>query len=97
MPSFDKIVPVSDFRKDAASILDGLRDSREPYVITRRGRPSAVLVRMDDYKALQRELEILRLLARGDAEISAGKGYPLDEVMATAAAIIDSKASSKKR
>lgn len=60
-----------------------MRDAREPYVIPRRGRPSAVLVRMDDDKALQRELEITRACP-GDAKIAAGKGYPLDEAITAA-------------
>jgi len=58
--------------------------SREPLVITQRGRAAAVLVSMEAYKHSQHELEILRLLARGEKEIEAGKGYDLDEVLAEA-------------
>jgi len=96
MPGFEKIVPVSDFRKDAAGILDGLRDAREPYVITRRGRPSAVLVKMADYTAQQRELELLRVLARGEAEIAAGVGHTLDEALAAASSVIDRQETRRR-
>jgi hypothetical protein len=41
---------------------------------------------MEAYKQSQHELEILRLLARGEEEIEAGKGYELDEVLAERAA-----------
>ncbi len=34
------------------------------------------------------ELEILRLLARGEKEIEAGKGYDLDTVLAEADALL---------
>jgi len=89
LPRIEKIIPISDFRKDAAGILDRLCDSREPYVITRRGRPAAVLVKMDDYERQQHDLELLRLLAQGEADIAAGRGYAMEDVLAEAKAIID--------
>jgi hypothetical protein len=39
---------------------------------------------METYKYSQFELEILRLLARVEKEIEAGKGYDLEEVLAEA-------------
>ena len=91
MPKIDKIIPVSDFRKDAASILDGLCNSQEPYVITRRGRPAAVLQKMEDYEKQQHDLELLLQLVEGAADITAGRGYPMDEVMSEVRALIDKK------
>jgi len=40
------------------------------------------MVSMKAYKHSQHELEILRLLARGEKEIEAGKGYELDAILA---------------
>ena len=37
---------------------------------------------MEAYKHSRHELDILRLLARDEKEIEAGKGYELDEVLA---------------
>jgi len=39
---------------------------------------------MEAYKHSQHELEILHLLARGEEEIEAGKGYDLEAVLAEA-------------
>lgn len=39
---------------------------------------------MEAYKHSQHELEILRLLASGEKEIEAGKGYDLEAVLAEA-------------
>ncbi|MDH3998724.1 MAG: type II toxin-antitoxin system Phd/YefM family antitoxin [Desulfuromonadales bacterium] len=58
--------------------------SHEPLFITQRGRATAVMVSMKDYEHTQHELEILRLLARGEKEIEAGEGFDLDSVMAEA-------------
>jgi len=43
---------------------------------------------MEAYKHSQHELEILRLLARGEKEIEAGKGYDLEAVLAEANSLI---------
>jgi len=58
--------------------------SQEPVVITQRGRAAAVMVSAQSYERTQHELEILRLLARGEAEIEAGVGHDLDVVLAEA-------------
>ncbi|GAB4255015.1 MAG: hypothetical protein Kow00129_15950 [Thermoleophilia bacterium] len=54
----------------------------QPVFITQRGRASAVLLSARAYERTQRELEILRLLARGESEIEAGIGHQLDDVLA---------------
>jgi prevent-host-death family protein len=67
------------------------RDSRQPVVITQRGRAAAVLVSIETYKAAEHERELLRLLAQGDREIAAGKGYDLDSVLTDADELLDRK------
>ena len=47
------------------------------------------MVSMEDYEHSQHEIEILRLLARGEKEIEAGIGYELDEVLKEADKILD--------
>ncbi len=37
------IIPVTDLRQDAASVLKKLQDSVEPLVVTQRGRAIAVI------------------------------------------------------
>lgn len=83
-----KIVPVTDLRQNAAGVLKRLKDSRDPLVITQRGRAAAVLLSLDEYERSQQEREILRLLARGEKEITAGRGYTLDRVMKEAKALL---------
>jgi hypothetical protein len=46
---------------------------------------------MEIYKHSQHELEILRLLARGEKEIEAGKGYDLEVVLAEADSLLREK------
>jgi prevent-host-death family protein len=84
MTPLPTIIPISDLRQDTAGIIKRAAASDEPVVITQRGRASAVLVSARSYERMQHEIEILRLLARGEADIEAGVGYDLNEVMADA-------------
>jgi prevent-host-death family protein len=82
------IIPVSDLREDAANILGRMKRSHEPVVITQRGRPAAVMVSVEEYERSNHEREILRLLAHGDKEVAAGKGYDLEDVLKEAERIL---------
>ena len=84
MPKMPDIVPVTDLRQHAAAALKRVRATKEPLVITQRGRAAAVMLSVEAYERAERERHILRLLARSDREIRAGKGYALDDVMVEA-------------
>ena len=86
-----KIVPISDLRQDATNIVKCVTASREPIFITQRGRAAAVMVSMQDYEQIQHELEILRLLAKGEHEIQAGVGFDMDDVFAEADSMLAGK------
>ena len=88
MAKIPNIVPITDLRQDATSIIKRVTASKEPLVITQRGRAAAVMVSMEAYEHSQHELELLRLLARGEKEIEAGKGYDLDAVLAEADSLL---------
>jgi prevent-host-death family protein len=88
MPKTPKIIPISDLRQDASGVIKRISTSREPLFITQRGRAAAVMVSMKEYENTQHELEILRLLARGEKEIEAGAGFSLEEVMAEADSLL---------
>jgi prevent-host-death family protein len=82
------IVPVSDLRQDAARVLNEVKKSTQPVFITQRGRATAVLMSLDAFQRSEAERELLRLLARGEKEIAAGVGHPLDEVLAEAETLL---------
>jgi prevent-host-death family protein len=78
------IIPVSDLRQGAAGVLGRVRKTRQPVIITQRGRAAAVLVSIEAYDKIERDLEILKRIARGEKELRAGKGHDLSDVMADA-------------
>lgn len=82
------ILPVSDLRQGAAEVLGQVRRTRQPVFITQRGRAAAVLISVESYERTERELEILKRIARGEKEVRSGKGHDLDDVMADAEALL---------
>jgi prevent-host-death family protein len=88
MAKVPNIIPVTDLRQDAAAALKRCKASRQPMVITQRGRAAAVLLSMEEYERGEHERQLLRLIARGEQEIAAGKGFDLDAVLADADEIL---------
>ena len=78
------IVSISDLRQGAAHVLGRVRKTREPVIVTQRGRAAAVMISMESYQQTEREHEILKRIARGEQEARAGKGHDLADVMADA-------------
>jgi prevent-host-death family protein len=83
------IVPISELRQDASSIVREASATGNPVFITQHGRASAVLLSAGTYERTQRELEILRILAQGETDIQAGVGHDIDSVMTEADALLE--------
>jgi len=93
MGKLSNIIPISDLRQDASNLLKQLRKSKEPLIITQRGRASAVMIGVDAYEESEHEKELLRLLAKGEKEIEIGQGYDLDTILAEADVLLSKEPS----
>jgi PHD/YefM family antitoxin component YafN of YafNO toxin-antitoxin module len=74
-------IPLVDPHHDAAIALKRIRGSRRPLLITQTGKAAAVMLSIEAYQHAEREMHILRSLARGEREIAARKGHDLDDVL----------------
>jgi prevent-host-death family protein len=54
-----RTVPVREFRSNLSRLLSDVADRRDHVLITRNGRPAAVLVPIDEYDALEETADIL--------------------------------------
>jgi len=88
MAALPDLIPVSDLRQDAAGTLRRVNRSKQPLVVTQRGRAAAVLLGIDAYQRGERERAILKLLAQGEREIRAGRGKDLEAVLSEADTIV---------
>jgi antitoxin YefM len=81
-----KVVPFTDARANLTELLDDLERRQEHVLITRNGRPSAVLLSAAEYEALEETLEILQdkdllaALERSENDAQAGRLTPLAEL-----------------
>ena len=77
--SMVKVVPFTDARAKLTEILDALEKKHEHVLITRNGRPAAVMLSADEYESLEETLEILQdkelidALRRSEADVRAGR------------------------
>lgn len=68
-----KVELVTTLKRQATKILSDLRSSKEPVLITEHGQPSAYLVDVEDYEFMQRRMQILEGIARGETAALEGR------------------------
>jgi len=62
----------SELRKNLAAMIDRVNDDHEPVVITRdKGKPSAVLMSLEDFAAFEETRYLLRSPANADRLLAA--------------------------
>ena len=64
---------VTTLKRQATELLSELERDREPILITQHGTPSAYLVDVGTYEALQRRMSLLEGIARGEKAIEDGR------------------------
>ena len=67
------IKPVSEFRANAAELIEQVRTSRRPLVLTQRGHSAAVVLDVDDYEQMVEEIALLRDVRTALQQIDAGQ------------------------
>lgn len=69
----EDIVPLGEFRTQAAQVLRRLHASGRAVVITQNGRPAAVLVAPEEYDRLQEHGRFVAAVSEGLADVEAGR------------------------
>jgi prevent-host-death family protein len=83
-----KTFSLADVKARFSEIVDLVATRQERVVVTRRGKPAAVLISPDDLESLEETLDIMsdpQLMAKireGKAALARGDVIPLDEVIA---------------
>ncbi len=82
----NNIIPVTDLMRQAAKILKDVNASREPVIITQRGRASAVIISAKRYAEIEEDLatlddfELVEILEQSKRDRESGNTLTLDEV-----------------
>ncbi len=80
------IQPVSDFRANASALIQQVRESGRPLVLTQRGRGAAVLLDIGAYQRLLEENEELRDVQQALGDVRDGRMVEHADVVARVAA-----------
>jgi prevent-host-death family protein len=75
------IKPVSEFRSNAASLIQQVQDEKRPLILTQRGHSAAVLMAASEYDKLLDELELLREVALAEQQLDAGQGVSHEDAL----------------
>ena len=84
----ERIIPISDLQTRAKKIVESVKHTRDPVVITQRGRPAALLVNYEDYEGMVATLEEMsqpdwkERLTEAERDSKAGRGIELEEFKA---------------
>lgn len=70
-----KVELVTTLKRQATKILAELHHSKEPVLITEHGQPSAYLVDVQDYEFMQRRIQILEGIAKGEKALIESRTY----------------------
>lgn len=68
------IRPLADFRANLAAVVQQVRRTRRPVILTQHGRSAAVLLDAAEYEALLERADLLDDVRIAEAEVAAGKG-----------------------
>jgi antitoxin YefM len=77
-------MPLADVKARLSAVLDEVRDTHERVVITRNGRPEAVIMSLGDLEALEETLDLLGTpgavdeIREAEADIAAGEAIDAD-------------------
>lgn len=70
----EDIKPVTEFRANAAALIERLRQTKRALVLTQRGHSAAVVLDVDEYERLVEELELLRDIHLAERQLREGQG-----------------------
>ena len=79
-------IPLADVKAHLSAVLDDVRETHERVVITRNGRPEAVIMALSDLETLEETLDLLSTpgaleeIRQAEADIAAGMGIDADEL-----------------
>jgi antitoxin YefM len=80
------MISLKELRPELPAVMDRIDSKMERYIITRRGKPVAVLLSVDDYEGLLETIEILsdkdalKRIKAAQREIRLGKTVSLEQL-----------------
>ena len=68
------IRPLSDFRANVTSIIDEVRKTKRPIVITQHGKSAAIVLDVSEYESMMEKIELLSDIQTAEKQLEDGEG-----------------------
>ena len=78
----EDVVPLSDLRRRATQIIARIRRTKQPVLVTQRGRSAIVLLDVAEYQRWQTKMALLEHIALGKRDVAAGRVYSQEQIEA---------------
>jgi prevent-host-death family protein len=69
----EDVKTVSEVKKNLRAVLEQVRDTGRPVVVTVNGKPDAVLIDVETYERKLKSLNLVCLLAEGEQDVRQGR------------------------
>ncbi len=85
----DVVLPLAEIKKRLSEIIDGVEGRHDRVVLTRYGRPAAVIMSPDELESLEETLDLLsdpkamRQIRKAEAAVAGGDVVTADELRGT--------------
>ena len=77
----EDILPVSELKKNTRRVLEQVRRTQRPVILTVNGKASSVLIDVDSYEKQLKALNLSGLLFEAEKDIRQGKIRPVDSFL----------------
>ena len=74
------VIPIGEFKSNAASWLEELNNTGNPIVITQHGKPAAVLLTPNEFDRIQYKEAFMASIEKGSQELDTGRGVGIQDV-----------------
>ncbi len=85
----EDVIPVTDFRANAAELIQKIKKTRRPLILTQHGRSAAVVEDMKEYEDRLERLELLEAIVRGLQAAEKGELVSHEEAMRQVDALLN--------
>lgn len=75
----EDIRPATDLKNKSSQLLRQVQTTGRPILLTKKGKPAAVLVDVKEFAEKLASRRLARLLKQAEKEIAEGKGRDIDE------------------
>jgi antitoxin YefM len=86
IPVMTKFMSLAEVKAKLSEVLDGIESTQEHVVVTRRGKPVALIMSADEYEGLEDTLDILSTpgaldeIREAHAEVLAGHYFTAEDI-----------------